>query len=89
VVTYLVVLPQALRHVIPSLIGRCVALFKDTSLVIIVGLLDFLGMIKASAQDPEWLGYDVEAYVFCALIYWIICFSMSQYGKSIERHNQW
>jgi len=89
VVTCLVVLPQALRHVIPSLIGRCVALFKDTSLVIIVGLLDFLGMIKASAQDPEWLGYDIEAYVFCALIYWMICFSMSQYGKSIERHNQW
>ena len=88
-VTYLVVLPQALHHVIPSLIGRCVALFKDTSLVIIVGLLDFLGMIKASAQDPEWLGHDTEAYVFCALIYWIICFSMSQYGKSIERRNQW
>ncbi len=88
-VTCFVVLPQALRHVIPSLIGRCVALFKDTSLVIIVGLLDFLGMIKASAQDPEWLGYDAEAYVFCALIYWIICFSMSQYGKSIEHRNQW
>lgn len=88
-VTCFVVLPQALRHVIPSLIGRCVALFKDTSLVIIVGLLDFLGMIKASAQDPEWLGYDAEAYIFCALIYWIFCFSMSQYGKSIERHNQW
>lgn len=89
VVTALVVLPQALRHVIPSLIGRCVALFKDTSLVIIVGLLDFLGMIKASAQDPEWLGYDAEAYVFCALVYWVICFSMSQYGKSIEQRNQW
>ena len=88
-ITYFIVLPQALRHVIPSLIGRCVALFKDTSLVIIVGLLDFLGMIKASAQDPEWLGYDAEAYVFCALIYWIICFSMSQYGKSIEHRNQW
>jgi len=87
--TCFVVLPQALRHVIPSLIGRCVALFKDTSLVIIVGLLDFLGMIKASAQDPEWLGYDAEAYIFCALIYWIICFSMSQYGKSVERHNRW
>lgn len=88
-VTLLVVLPQALRHVVPSLIGRCVALFKDTSLVIIVGLLDFLGMIKASAQDPEWLGYDSEAYVFCALVYWVICFSMSQYGKSVERRNQW
>jgi general L-amino acid transport system permease protein len=88
-VTMLIVLPQALRHVIPSLIGRCVALFKDTSLVIIVGLLDFLGMIKASAQDPEWLGYDAEAYIFCAMVYWIICFSMSQYGKSIEKRNQW
>ena len=88
-VTWLVVLPQALRHVVPSLIGRSVALFKDTSLVIIVGLLDFLGMIKASAQDPEWLGYDAEAYVFCALVYWAICFSMSRYGKSIEKRNQW
>ncbi|MBC8442407.1 MAG: hypothetical protein H8D87_22315 [Deltaproteobacteria bacterium] len=75
----LVVLPQALRHVIPSLNSCCVALFKDTSLVIIVGLLDFSGMIKASAQNPKWLGYDVEAYVFCVLIYWIICFSMNQY----------
>ncbi len=88
-ITCFIILPQALRHVIPSLIGRCVALFKDTSLVIIVGLLDFLGMIKASAQDPEWLGYDAEAYIFCPLTYSIICFSMSQYGKSIEHHNQW
>lgn len=86
--TALVVLPQALRHVIPSLIGRCIALFKDTSLVIIVGLLDFLGMVKASAQDPEWLGHDAEAYVFCALIYWIICLSMSRYGRSLERSRQ-
>lgn len=86
--TALVVLPQALRHVIPSLIGRCIALFKDTSLVIIVGLLDFLGMVKASAQDPEWLGHDAEAYVFCALTYWIICLSMSRYGRSLERSRQ-
>jgi general L-amino acid transport system permease protein len=83
--TALIVLPQALRHVIPSLIGRCIALFKDTSLVIIVGLLDFLGMVKASAQDPEWLGHDAEAYVFCALVFWVICFSMSRYGRSLER----
>jgi general L-amino acid transport system permease protein len=82
--TFLVVLPQALRHVIPSLIGRCIALFKDTSLVIIVGLLDFLGMVKASAQDPQWLGHDAEAYVFCALTYWAICFGMSRYGRSLE-----
>jgi len=81
---FLIILPQALRHVLPSLIGRCIALFKDTSLVIIVGLLDFLGMAKAATQDSNWLGYDAEAYIFCALVYWIICFSMSRYGRSIE-----
>lgn len=81
---YLVILPQALRHVLPSLVGRCIALFKDTSLVIIVGLLDFLGMAKAAAQDSEWLGYDAEAYIFCAAVYWVICFGMSRYGRSIE-----
>ncbi len=83
--TVLVVLPQALRHVIPSMINRCIALFKDTSLVIIVGLLDFLGMTRASIQDPNWLGFDAEAYVFCAFVYWVICFSMSRYGRSLER----
>ena len=81
---YLIIVPQALRNVLPSLIGRCIALFKDTSLVIIVGLLDFLGSAKAAAQDSNWLGYDAEAYIFCALIYWIICFGMSRYGRSIE-----
>jgi general L-amino acid transport system permease protein len=83
--TVLIVLPQALRHVIPSMINRCIALFKDTSLVIIVGLLDFLGMTRASIQDPKWLGFDAEAYVFCAFVYWVICFSMSRYGRSLEQ----
>ena len=86
--TVLIVLPQALRHVIPSLIGRCIALFKDTSLVIIVGLLDFLGMVKASAQDPEWLGHDAEAYVFCAFVFWVICFRMSRYGRFLEHQEK-
>jgi general L-amino acid transport system permease protein len=81
---FLIILPQALRYVLPSLVGRCIALFKDTSLVIIVGLLDFLGMAKAATQDSNWLGYDAEAYIFCALVYWLICFSMSRYGRSIE-----
>lgn len=84
-VILLVVLPQALRHVLPPLIGRCIALFKDTSLVIIVGLLDLLGMAKAAAQDQEWLGHNAEAYVFCAIVYWCICFSMSRYGRSLEK----
>lgn len=84
-ITCFVVLPQALRHVLPSLIGRCIALFKDTSLVIIVGLLDFLGMAKAASQDQVWLGHDAEGYMFCAVVYWCICFGMSRYGRSLEK----
>jgi len=84
-ITFFVVLPQALRYVLPSLIGRCIALFKDTSLVIIVGLLDFLGMAKAASQDQLWLGHDVEGYVFCAVLYWCLCFGMSRYGRSLEK----
>ncbi len=83
--TLFIVLPQALRDVLPPLIGRCIALLKDTSLVIIVGLLDFLGIAKAAAKDPQWLGFDAEAFVFCAAVYWVLCFSLSRYGKSLER----
>ncbi len=84
-VTVFIVLPQALRDVLPPLIGRCIALLKDTSLVIIVGLLDFLGIAKAAAQDSAWLGFDAEAFVFCAAVYWTLCFSLSRYGRSLER----
>ncbi|MCZ4352514.1 amino acid ABC transporter permease [Roseovarius aestuarii] len=80
-----VVVPQALRHVLPPLVGRCIALFKDTSLVIIVGLLDFLGMIKNAALDTTWLGFQAEAYVFAAFVYWAICYSLSLYGRELER----
>lgn len=84
-ITVFIVLPQALRDVLAPLIGRCIALLKDTSLVIIVGLLDFLGIAKAASMDPEWLGFDAEAFVFCAAVYWALCFSLSRYGRSLER----
>lgn len=80
-----IILPQALTKVLPPLIGRCIALLKDTSLVIVVGLLDFLGISKAASQDAEWLGFDAEAFVFCGLIYWILCFGLSRYGNSLEK----
>jgi len=83
--TVFIVLPQALRNVLPPLVGRCIALLKDTSLVIIVGLLDFLGIAKAASLDPVWLGFDAEAFVFCAAVYWTLCFSLSRYGRSLER----
>lgn len=83
--TRLIILPQALAHVLSPLIGRCIALLKDTSLVIVIGLLDFLGIAKAASQNAQWLGFEAEAFIFCAAIYWVLCFGLSRYGRSLER----
>ncbi len=85
--TYLIILPQALASVLSPLIGRCIALLKDTSLVIVVGLLDFLGIAKAASQSAQWLGFEAEAFIFCALIFWVLCFGLSRYGRSLEKLN--
>ncbi|WP_421682033.1 amino acid ABC transporter permease [Stutzerimonas urumqiensis] len=81
----LVILPQALKLVIPGLVNTFIALFKDTSLVIIIGLFDFLNSIKRATTDPAWLGMSTEGYVFAALVYWIFCFGMSRYSMHLER----
>ena len=81
----LIVLPQALKLVIPGIVNTFIALFKDTTLVIIIGLLDLLGMIQSAFADPKWLGYAIEGYVFAALIFWMFCFGMSRYSQSLER----
>ncbi|WP_415227615.1 amino acid ABC transporter permease [Psychromonas sp.] len=81
----LVILPQALKISIPNIVGSFIALFKDTTLVLIIGLFDVLAMVTLTTSDTDWLGFEVEGYVFVTLIYWVICFSMSQYSKSIER----
>ncbi|MBT5894960.1 MAG: amino acid ABC transporter permease [Rhodospirillaceae bacterium] len=80
-----VILPQALRHVIPGLINTVIALFKDTTLVLIIGMFDFLGIIQAALTDPDWLGFALEGYVFAALVYWVICFSLSRLSLAVER----
>ena len=80
-----IILPQALKHVIPGIVGNFIGLFKDTTLVLIIGLFDFLGIVQAASTDPKWLGYSVEGYVFCAFVYWVFCFGMSQYSQSVER----
>lgn len=82
---FLVVLPQALRTAIPGIVNSFIALFKDTTLVLIVGIYDFLGIVQAATTDPKWLGTALEAYLFCALVYWFICFGMSSYSKHLER----
>ena len=81
----LIVLPQALKLVIPGIVNTFIALFKDTTLVLIIGLFDLLAMIQAAFTDPHWLGYAVEGYVFAALIFWIFCFGMSRYSQALER----
>ncbi|HDY98084.1 MAG TPA: amino acid ABC transporter permease [Pseudomonas sabulinigri] len=81
----LVILPQALKLVIPGIVNTFIALFKDTSLVIIIGLFDLLNSIKQATTDPAWLGMATEGYVFAALVFWIFCFGMSRYSMHLER----
>lgn len=80
-----VVLPQALRNVVPGIVNTVVDLFKDTTLVTIVGLSDLLGAVNQSLKDPSWLGLATEGYVFAALMYFVCCYAMSAYGRSVER----
>ena len=80
-----VVLPQCLRVSIPSLVGIAISFFKDTSLVVVIGLSDFLGAVGAASRDPAWLGHDVEGYVFAALVYFTFCFTASRYAAWLER----
>ena len=80
----LIILPQALKIVIPGIVNTFIALFKDTTLVIIIGLLEVLGMVQTALNDPNWLGYATEGYVFTALVFWIFCFGMSRYSQNLE-----
>jgi len=82
---FLIILPQALKTVIPGIVNTFIELFKDTTLVLIIGLMDLLAIIQAAFTDTKWLGFSVEGYVFAGLIYWIFCFSMSQYSQHLER----
>jgi general L-amino acid transport system permease protein len=79
-----VVLPQALRVAVPPLVNTFIGFFKDTSLVLIIGLFDLLSTIKVSLQDPAWSGFGLEAYVFAALVYFMFCFAMSLYSRRLE-----
>lgn len=80
-----IILPQALKIVIPPTVNTAIGMFKDTSLVVIIALSDLLMTTKTSLKDPKWLGFSVEAYLFVALIYFIFCFSMSKYSRSLEK----
>ena len=83
--TTYVVLPQALRIAVPPLVNTCIGFFKDTSLVLIIGLFDLLTTIKVSLTDPRWPGFGVEAYLFAAAVYFVFCYAMSLYSRRLER----
>jgi general L-amino acid transport system permease protein len=81
----LIILPQALKIVIPPTVSQLISAFKDTSLVVIIALFDILKTTQTALQNPEWMGFSTEAYIFVALIYFVGCFFMSNYSRRLER----
>lgn len=81
----IVILPQALSNVSPALVGIFINLFKSSTLVLVVGVFDLLGIVQNAAQNPDWAGFFAEGYVFVAAVFWIICFAMSSWGETLGR----
>lgn len=81
----LVILPQALKIVIPPTVSILISAFKDTSLVVIIALWDLLKTTQSVLSNPEWMGFSREAYVFIAILYFLGCFSMSNYSRKLEK----
>jgi general L-amino acid transport system permease protein len=82
--TGLVILPQALRISLPAMTNEFIALVKNTTLVLVVSILDLLGIAQGSLADPAWVGMNMEAYLFSGLIYWLICFALSRWSRALE-----
>ena len=79
-----VILPQALKLVIPGIANTFLALVKDTPLIFVVGLAEIVGMLQMAKTNPKWLGFAMEGYVFSAIIFFIICYAMSKYSYNLE-----
>ena len=81
----LIILPQALRIVIPPLVNTFIGFFKDTSLVLIIGLYDLLQAARVALDDPQWQAYSIEVYLTVAAIYFVFCYTMARYSRGLER----
>lgn len=81
----LIILPQALRTVIPGITNTFLGLLKDTTLVAVINLMDILGILKSALADTNWLGYTKEAYLFAAVAFWVLCFGLSRYSLHLEK----
>ena len=79
-----VILPQALKLVIPGICNTFLALVKDTPLIFVVGLAEIAGMLALAKTNPKWLGFAMEGYIFASIIFWIICYAMSKYLSLIH-----
>ena len=82
---FLIILPQALKLVIPGIANTFLALVKDTPLIFVVGLLELAGMVNLAKTNPKWLGMAMEGYVFAGLVFWVICYVMSRYSQNLEK----
>jgi general L-amino acid transport system permease protein len=83
-----VILPQAVRIALPALVNTCIGIFKETTLILIIGLFDFLAVIQAGMADPAWLAGEhirTSGYVFAAFGFWLFCYGMSRYSRTLER----
>ena len=80
----LIILPQALRISVPGIVNTFIGLIKDTSLILIIGMFDLLGMIQAASTHPDWLGSAVEGYVFGGLCFFLLCWALSRWSRSLE-----
>ena len=81
----LIILPQALKIVIPPTVSILISAFKDTSLVVIIALFDLLKTTQTALVNPEWMGFSREAYIFVAILYFLGCFSMANYSRRLEK----
>ena len=82
--TRLIVLPQALRIALPAMTNEFIALVKNTTLVLVVSILDLLGVAQASIADPNWVGMNMEAFAFSGALYWLMCFAISRWSLGTE-----
>jgi general L-amino acid transport system permease protein len=83
--TLLVVLPQALRISIPAIVNSFIGLFKDTTLLFVIALLDVMGVMRQALADYAWQGVDAEGYAFVGLVFFLACFGLSRWSAALER----
>lgn len=82
---FIIILPQAITLVIPGIVSAFISLIKETTLVYIIGMFDFLGIVQFTASNSEWIRYTKEGYIFVGIIFWIICYCLSRYSRTLEQ----